>query len=118
MFEIVILIQIGRFNAGHLIALAYPVTAEQGKPAVETLATKLSGKEFAAPEVVVFEDARKKSRRRKELEAAKNLASHANVVTQNKVTLDSDDIELSMKQTRYCIVLYCCLFTLIRCTPE
>ena len=65
---------------------------------METLATKLGGKEYAPPEVVIFEDARKRSRKRRELEAAKNLASHANVVPQNKVTLDSDDIELSMKQ--------------------
>ena len=76
---------------------------------MQTLATKLSGKAFAPPEVVVFDDARKRSRQRKELAAAKNSA---NLQVENlpKVKLD-DDTELSMKQARYKIS---CLRTTIQ----
>jgi hypothetical protein len=76
------------------------VSGQKSEPVVQTLATKLSGKAFAPPEVVVFDDARKRSRLRKELEAAKKSANQADNFP--KVKLD-DEPELSMKQARYFI---------------
>jgi len=75
------------------------VSGQKREPVVQTLATKLSGKAFAPPEVVVFDDARKRSRQRKELAAAKNSANHQ-VENLPKVKLDDDTAELSMKQAR------------------
>ena len=78
--------------------LTVVVPGQKSEPVVQTLATKLAGKAFAPPEVVVFDDARKRSRQRKELAAAKNSANQQ-VDNLPKVKLD-DDTELSMKQAR------------------
>jgi hypothetical protein len=60
------------------------------------LATKLGGKVFAPPEVVVFEDARKKSRKWKELKQKQTSTNLAGPVE----NAGPDDPELSMKQAR------------------
>jgi hypothetical protein len=61
---------------------------------VHTLATKMSGKVFAAPEVVVFEDPAKK---KKSDESKKPVDNPVKPVDRKKA---QEEAELSMKQAR------------------
>ena len=63
-------------------------------PTIQTLATKQSGKVFSAPEVVVFEDPRK---RKKVDQPEKPVENQSKPVDKKKAQLEA---ELSMKQTR------------------
>ena len=58
------------------------------------MATKLSGKTFVAPEVVIFEDPRKK---KKEEQPEKTVENQSKPVDRKKAQLEA---ELSMKQAR------------------
>ena len=64
-------------------------------PTIQTLATKLSGKVYSAPEVVVFEDPRKK--KKKDDQPEKPVENRSKPVDRKKAQLEA---ELSMKQAR------------------
>ena len=71
--------------------------AHPGSATIQTLATKLSGKVFTAPEVVVFVDPRKKQKEGKGKKSAVNQLQVQNPVDRKKAQEEAD---LSMKQAR------------------